>query len=85
MRMVWGLPVMVSTEPVLAGVARERRQGRELATVWRPQRSTTTPERISTTESFMAVAEVKSQARKSGEFGVSGRQATPTQNLSPVG
>ena len=85
MRMVWGLPVMVSTKPVLALVAKERRQGKELATVWRPQRSTTTPEKMSTTELFMAVAEVKSQARKPGAFGVSGRQGTPAQNLSLVG
>ena len=83
--MVWGLPVMVSTKPMLAVVARERRQGRELATVWRPQRSATTPEKMNTTESFMAVAEVKSQTRKLGEFGVSGRQGTTAQNLSPVG
>ena len=41
-RMIWGVPVMVNTTPVLAKVARERRQGRELATVWCLQRSTTT-------------------------------------------
>ena len=85
MRTVWRLPVMVSTKTVLAVMVREGRQGRELDTVWRTQRSTTTPEKMSTTESFMALAEVKSLARKSGEFGVSGRQGTAAQNLSPVG